>query len=135
MPDIVHIDTLGRVYRSRAGRKPKSIQEKLWSKLDKLGPEHPKRPELGKCWMWTEHVGPTGYPYVWHEGRYWRAHRLVYRLKVGPLDPALTIDHTCTRKTCLNPRHLEQITSGDNTRRAIADGLRKPGPYSKEVMS
>ncbi len=133
--EFAKIDSLGRRYLSMPGRKEKSLKEKLWDKVDKRGP-FPEKRYLGRCWIWTCRVNDTsGYPSVWHNGKYVRLHRLVYEEEVGELIQGLVIGHKCNVKICCRPSHLEQITSGQNTRDAIRDGLRKPGPYSKEVMS
>jgi hypothetical protein len=36
---------------------------------------------------------------------------------VGPLDPVLQIDHLCRVRDCVNPTHLEQVTSKVNNQR------------------
>jgi hypothetical protein len=60
------------------------------------------------------------------------AHRLVYESLIGPVPEGLQLDHVChTRSTacvggvacphrrCVNPHHLEPVTTQENTRRAI----------------
>ena len=136
MDEIVMVDSLGKRYTKKSGRKEIPLEERLWPNIDKEAPPPAAKPWLGNCWLWTGRVSPrTGYVLIWFEGKYWRLHRLVYKLLVGELDPELVIGHKCNIKHCCRPSHLEQVTVGKNTRDAIADGLRKPGPYSKEVMS
>ena len=58
------------------------------------------------------------------------AHRVGYRLYVGPIPAGATIDHTChnrdkscpggnscEHRACQNPAHWEAVTAGENTRR------------------
>lgn len=45
------------------------------------------------------------------------AHRFAYEFLVGPIPDGLTIDHLCRFTLCVNPRHLEPVTSKVNTLR------------------
>lgn len=50
----------------------------------------------------------------------WLAHRLVYTLLIGPVDPDLVLDHlkaVCCARWCVRPDHLEPVTNAENTRR------------------
>jgi HNH endonuclease len=42
------------------------------------------------------------------------AHRASYELFIGPIAPGLTVDHTCRVKHCVNPTHLEPVSSQEN---------------------
>ena len=71
------------------------------------------------CWLWTAGVNASGY------GKFGReptgpelAHRVAYELLVGPIPDGLVLDHLCRVRICVNPAHLEPVTSGENTRRA-----------------
>ena len=47
------------------------------------------------------------------------AHRVVCAVALGrDLDPAMDVDHICNNTRCVNPDHLQEITHGDNVRRA-----------------
>lgn len=71
--------------------------------------------EIG-CWLWQKFKKPppNAYGLTYAFGRNWLVHRLVYRLWVGPLDPALDICHKCDIKHCCNPDHLWQGTPKEN---------------------
>lgn len=75
----------------------------------------------GGCWLWTGSIIPTGYGYVWWDGRAQRAHRIVYTLLVGPIPHGLDLDHVrargCTSRACVNPAHLEPVTHRENCMR------------------
>lgn len=46
-----------------------------------------------------------------------RAHRIAYELLIGPIAKGLVLDHLCRNPGCVNPDHLDPVTSAENTRR------------------
>lgn len=93
-----------------------STAARLWSKIDKDGPETAR---LGRCWGWRGKPGKGGYPYFWFDGKSRRANRFVYENLVGPIPEGLVIDHVChnedldcpggdldPHRLCTNPDHL-----------------------------
>lgn len=86
------------------------------------------------CWEWSGGTNDHGYGRFYvnpQTGKKRLAHRVLYGALVGPLVAEMTIDHlchnadltcpggrACRHRLCVNPGHLEQATSGDNTRRA-----------------
>lgn len=77
----------------------------------------------GSCWLWVGGRNLAGYG-IFHpprvDGRVQSlmAHRVAYELHVGPIPAGLQIDHLCGTKACVNPAHLEAVTSRENTMRA-----------------
>jgi hypothetical protein len=71
------------------------------------------------CWNWTGNTNKvTGYGYVYvGPGKQGIAHRAAYRELVGPIPAGLVLDHLCRNKRCVNPKHLEPVTQGENVRR------------------
>jgi hypothetical protein len=62
-----------------------------------------------------------------------RAHRWAYEHFVGPIGDGLTIDHLCRNHPCVNPAHMEPVTSAVNTKRgarATATHCRLGHPFS-----
>jgi hypothetical protein len=80
-------------------------------------------PDNFPCWIWKGHRNRKGYGQVWFRGRAHWAHRLVYELLIGPLEPRIAVHHTCGQTYCVNPRHLDTLTVADNT----AEGNRRRG--------
>ena len=68
------------------------------------------------CWLWTGTKTTTGgYGEFSVKSVSRRAHRVAYELWVAPLDGKLVVHHTCSERTCVNPAHLQAITSIENT--------------------
>jgi len=107
-----------------------------WSaKVDRDGPVPAFRPELGRCWLWLGHKDPRGYgKFFAAPGNRTTAYRWSYEHHIGPIPEGLHIDHLCRVPACVNPEHLEPVTSAENTRRAgeaITECLRGH-PYTEE---
>lgn len=50
-----------------------------------------------------------------------KAHRVAYWLFRPDFDPALDLDHLCQTRLCVNPYHLEQVTSEINNERRFVE--------------
>jgi DNA-binding XRE family transcriptional regulator len=68
------------------------------------------------CWIWLGHTTTTGYG-AWKGTT---AHRAVYEQHRGLVSPDLHLDHLCRNPPCVNPDHLEPVTSRENVRRGYA---------------
>lgn len=74
----------------------------------------------GFCWEWTATRSTEGYG-VFTEGRkQFRAHRRSYELLMGPIPDGLHLDHLCRNRGCVNPDHLEPVTSKVNALRGFS---------------
>lgn len=58
------------------------------------------------------------YPVIGINGGYVKAYRFAYMLWIGPLSKSLEVDHVCRNTFCVNPEHLEAVTTKTNIRRA-----------------
>lgn len=50
------------------------------------------------------------------------AHRWSYEYHVGPIPKGLDLDHLCRNRACINPDHLEPVTTSANLLRAVGIG-------------
>lgn len=76
------------------------------------------------CWVWQGCLSKTGYGMTTPQ-RYRMAHRMSYAVHKGELDPRMQIDHLCSRPSCVNPDHLDQVPQQvDGVRRRIRNHWR-----------
>lgn len=91
----------------------------FWSKVDRRGPG---------CWPWIGKINAQGYG-DWRPGKNWptlRAHRVAYAMRVKVPETGMVMDHLCRNRSCVNPDHLEQVTSLENIRRGLRSALFVP---------
>lgn len=75
------------------------------------------------CWLWMGAIGTGGYARVFWQGKNSTAHRVVYQLLRGPISKALTLDHLCRVRCCVNPDHLEPVSLRVNIKRGEGIGV------------
>ncbi len=73
------------------------------------------------CWLWMGALSNVGYGQFRLDGKTVLAHRVAVILDGRELPPGLTVDHRCSQRRCVNPRHLDVVTQRENT-------LRSSGP-------
>ena len=79
-------------------------------------------PDTG-CWVWYGCMTKKGYGMIAVDapGRKpfgTSAHRVFFIAECGAIPEGLVIDHLCLNKRCVNPSHLEPVTSAVNISRA-----------------
>lgn len=70
------------------------------------------------CWLWMGAINKqTGYGAFGKRRKVYSAHRISYEIHKGEIPAGLEIDHLCRVRCCVNPDHLEAVTSRENTLR------------------
>lgn len=72
-----------------------------------------------ECHEWVGSLNDSGYGVFYHNYSQYKAHRVVYSLNFGDPGENLVIDHLCRNRSCVNPAHLEAVSSQVNTLRGI----------------
>lgn len=90
-----------RFILGHAARRP--LDQRFWAMVEKTE----------TCWLWLGGA-IDGYGTITEEGRTVRAHRVSYKLHVGPIPTGLFVLHHCDVPSCVNPDHLFLGTHSDN---------------------
>ena len=101
---------LGLEMRTPINTPGGAIRERLMARIT---------PGANGCWVWTGRMATNGYGQFWDQGRTILAHRAAYQALRGVIPAGLELDHLCRNRGCVNPDHLEPVTSQENTRRGL----------------
>ena len=69
------------------------------------------------CWLWIGNCNSKGYGRIQVNKKRIGAHRFIYELLRGPIPSGLQCDHLCRVPCCVNPDHIQLVTSRENTLR------------------
>ena len=78
--------------------------------------------KLDDCWEWQASLHPRGYGRFNLNGKIVRAHRISYYLYHDYISSKKLICHSCDNPRCVNPDHLWEGTSKQNTKDMIKKG-------------
>ena len=84
-----------------------TLESRFWVRVDKSD----------SCWLWVGGRDGDGYGELKAGRKKIMAHRFAYEILVGPIPDSLTLDHLCRVRVCVNPDHLEPVTSVINVMR------------------
>lgn len=104
-------------------RRIEAERDRFWAKVD----------QSGDCWLWTAATSAKGYGQfrASRGASQVAAHRYAYMDLVGPIPDGLALDHLCRVRNCVNPAHLEPVTTAENNLRSLP--YRPPSIRSKKT--
>lgn len=82
--------------------------EFFWSRVEKTD----------SCWLWTGAKYTNGYGYLYINTAHRKkesTHRFSYILHYRKIPEGTEPDHLCGVRACVNPNHLEAVSSKENT--------------------
>lgn len=87
-----------------------------------------------ECWEWLGKISKkTGYGQKQFDGKTVLAHRWVFQFFNGWLPSEAVLNHLCSNRRCVNPKHLEITTSAGNCRHGR--GTKLTLSQAKEIKS
>jgi len=81
--------------------------------------EHMKVDPISGCWNWQANRNHKGYGQYKIDGKTVKAHRFAFEVNRGKIPDGLQLDHLCRNRACVNPEHMEIVTSRENTMRGF----------------
>ncbi len=91
------------------------LEPRFWEKVAVGGTD--------ECWPWRAYINPKGYGSfeVCFNGRAQgiEAQRLGWQIVNGDIPVGATIDHLCRNRACVNPAHMEAVSTKENVLRGV----------------
>lgn len=115
-----------------------TAEERFFSKVDKSSGVYPdfsdplvslSPKDSGQCWIWKGGYNSNGYPrYSPKSGMGTIPYRIAWTYLKDDIPNGFHLDHLCRNPGCVNPNHLEPVTSRVNALRSnnpLAQNARK----------
>lgn len=104
-------NTIGHRFQKGNPSRPEPVELRL---------ERHSMPEPNSgCHLWMAALSTDGYGQIWVDRHLRNAHIVAYELLKGAVPEGLELDHLCRVRSCVNPHHLEPVTSKENTARGM----------------
>lgn len=71
------------------------------------------------CWEWLGKKNSNGYGTIRKGRKNKAAHRIMFEIHHGTIDPSMGVHHLCDNPGCVNPDHLAQGDQKENMRQAV----------------
>ncbi|MFZ6801971.1 HNH endonuclease signature motif containing protein [Undibacterium sp. Di24W] len=85
-----------------------------------------KSKQEGDCIVWTGAKFKSGYGMIRIDGKWRRAHRVMYQMVHGAVADDLVVMHSCDNPACINIQHLSAATQLANVQDMHQKGRAKP---------
>lgn len=106
--------------------KRTGLRRKVKPVVERFREKYAVNPDSG-CWEWqAATVSGYGVLMLNQFAGTFLAHRLSYLLRHGSIPEGLELDHLCRNRACVNPDHLEPVTTLVNQARGLGGVLRVP---------
>lgn len=87
------------------------------------------------CWLWNGTVNGEGYGVLRVNYKQLKAHRWVWERMCGTLPgDGLVPDHLCRQRSCVNPGHIDWVSSATNRRRGAGVSITGYQALSARLM-
>ncbi len=105
----------------------------FWAKVNKDGPIHPYKPELGQCWIWTASTNGRGYSRFRLGTKKMGGHNISVWISGRDIPEDMQVNHTCCVRSCVNPEHLEVVTRQEDSDYKCGLGRQRSGDTRGEI--
>lgn len=79
--------------------------------------------QTNSCHIWKGPLDKDGYGTFFLRKLNRRAHRVAWFMLHGPIPEGMVVNHTCRNPSCVNPQHLNVVTTREN---ALKDSTSLP---------